>query len=156
MPRRYCSTRGGGDIVAADLRLFKAFKLQADESTLTGESYPVSKKVEPLDEETPLAERVNMLFKGTAVTRGSGEAIVVATGMNTELGEISSLVEQAEEETTPLEKRLDKLGHKLIYVTLVIAAFIAVFGIIGGKEIFLMIETAIALAITTMLKTCRK
>ncbi len=97
-----------------------------------------------------------MLFKGTAVTRGSGEAIVVATGMNTELGEISSLVEQAEEETTPLEKRLDKLGHKLIYVTLVIAAFIAVFGIIGGKEIFLMIETAIALAIATMLKTCRK
>jgi len=140
----------GGDIVTADLRLFKASKLLADESTLTGESLPVSKNAEPLEEEVPLAERINILFKGTAVTRGAGEGIVVSTGMNTELGKISSLVEEAEEEVTPLEKRLDKLGHKLIWVTLVIVVFVALSGIFAGKEIFLMIETAIALAVATI------
>ncbi|MGC9358399.1 MAG: cation-transporting P-type ATPase, partial [Anaerolineae bacterium] len=104
---------GGGDIVTADLRLIEANKLQINESALTGESVPVGKQVEPVEEEVPLAERVNMAFKGTSVTRGSGEGIVVNIGMETELGEISTLVEQAEEETTPLEKRLNQLGHRL-------------------------------------------
>jgi Ca2+-transporting ATPase len=140
----------GGDIVTADLRLIEASKLQADESALTGESVPVSKKVEELEGDVPLAERKNMLFKGTAVTRGSGEGVVTATGMRTELGHISSLVEEAGEERTPLEKRLDQLGHKLIWVTLGIADIVAVTGIISGKEIFLMIETGIALAVATI------
>jgi Ca2+-transporting ATPase len=140
----------GGDIVTADLRLIQASKLQADESTLTGESMPVSKMVEPLEEDVPLAERTNMLFKGTAVTRGSSEGIVVSSGMDTELGKISSLVEEAEEEVTPLEKQLNKLGHKLIWATLAIAAFVAVGGILAGKEMFLMIETSIALAVAAI------
>ncbi|MGM0466904.1 MAG: cation-transporting P-type ATPase, partial [Acidobacteriota bacterium] len=112
----------GGDVVNADIRLFEASKLQADESTLTGESMPVSKGTEAVGEEATLAERKNMLFKGTAVTRGSGEGVVVQTGMETELGQISSLVEEAGEETTLLERQLNKLGHKLIWITLVIAA----------------------------------
>lgn len=140
----------GGDIVTADLRLIEASKLQADESALTGESVPVSKKIEQIEEDVPLAERMNMLFKGTAVTRGSGEGVVTATGMRTELGHISSLVEEAKEERTPLEKRLDQLGHKLIWVTLGIAAIIAVTGIVSGREIILMIETGIALAVATI------
>ncbi len=140
----------GGDIITADLRLIEASKLQADESALTGESMPVSKKTEELDESAPLAERKNMLYKGTAVTRGSGSGVAVATGMKTELGQISSLVEEAEEERTPLEKRLDQLGGKLIWAVLVIAVFVAVSGIIGGKEMFLMIETAIALAVAAV------
>jgi Ca2+-transporting ATPase len=140
----------GGDIVTADLRLIEASKLQADESALTGESLPVSKQVEPVDKETGIAERTNMLFKGTAVTRGSGEGVVVMTGMNTELGQISSLVEEAREEQTPLEKRLDQLGHRLIWATLAIALTIAITGTIAGKGMFLMIETSIALAVAAI------
>ncbi|MEJ2723244.1 MAG: cation-translocating P-type ATPase [Deltaproteobacteria bacterium] len=140
----------GGDIVTADLRIVSASRLQADESVLTGESVPVGKAVDPLAEDTPLAERTNMLFKGTVVTRGSGEAVVVGTGMDTELGEISSLVEKTEDEITPLEKRLNQLGHRLIWLCLIIAALVAVVGIAVGKETFLMIETAIALAVAAI------
>ncbi len=140
----------GGDVVTADLRLLAASKLQANESALTGESVPVSKQVETLEQDVPLAERANMVFKGTAITRGSGEGAVVATGMNTELGQISTLVEEAEEEVTPLERRLQQLGHRLIWVTLGVGAAVAVAGIIGGKEVLLMIETAIALAVASI------
>lgn len=140
----------GGDLVAADLRLIEASKLQVDESSLTGESVPVSKTVESLPAETPLAEQTNMLFKGTAVTRGSGEGVVVATGMDTELGHISQLTATAKEEITPLEKRLDKLGQNLIWVTIGIAILVGVAGILGGKDLLLMIETAIALAVATV------
>lgn len=140
----------GGDVITADLRLVTQSKLQADESILTGESLPVEKGVEPLQEKTSLAERYNMLFKGTALTRGSGEAVVVGTAMHTELGNISSLVDETEDETTPLEERLDQLGHWLIWLSLAIAAFVAVTGIMAGKETFLMIETAIALAVAAI------
>ena len=140
----------GGDIVSADMRLIKASKLQADESVLTGESVPVAKSVEPLADDALLGDRINMVFKGTALTRGSGEAVVTAVGMDTELGQISALVEQAEETVTPLEKRLDQLGRKLVWVTFVTIAIVALTGILRGKEVFLMIETAIALAVASI------
>jgi Ca2+-transporting ATPase len=140
----------GGDVVSADLRVLEASKMQVDESTLTGESVPVSKNSEALEEECSIAERKNILFKGTALTRGSGEGVVVATGTRTELGHISELTASAQEEVTPLEKRLDKLGRSLIWLTLVICAFIAAAGIIGGKDLFVTIETAIALAVAAV------
>ena len=140
----------GGDVITADLRIINASKLQANESALTGESLPVSKKEDVIDEGTVLAERSNMLYKGTALTRGSGLAVVVGTGMDTELGKISSLVESTEDEETPLEERLDKLGYKLIYVTVGIIIAIVISGIISGKEIVLMIETGIALAVAAI------
>jgi len=140
----------GGDVVTADLRLVEASKLQADESALTGESVPVSKATGPLEPETPLAERANMLFKGTAVTRGAGEGVVVATGMDTELGQISSLVEEAEEEVTPLEERLSQLSHRLIGVTVAVGALVTVGGILAGREAVLMMETGIALAVASV------
>ncbi len=140
----------GGDLVPADLRLIEASKLQADESALTGESVPVSKKIEPIPADTPLAERKNMVFKGTALTRGSGEGLVAGTGLHTELGRISSLVEEAKEERTPLEKRLDQLGRRLIGVTLGVAALVIASGIATGKGIHLMVETGIALAVATV------
>jgi Ca2+-transporting ATPase len=140
----------GGDVITADLRLIEASKLQANESALTGESVPVGKGVEPLEGEVPLAERSNMAFKGTAVTRGAGEGVVVHTGMETELGHISSLVEEAEEEVTPLEKRLDQLGQRLVWVTLAIGVVVAAAGIAAGRDILLMIETAIALAVASI------
>jgi len=139
-----------GDLIAADLRILTASKLQTDESALTGESLPVSKRDDALSAETPLAERTNLLFKGTTITRGSGEAVVVATGMSTELGKISALLESAEQEATPLERRLDRLGRMLLWVTLVIAAAIAGLGILSGKDLFLMIETSIALAVAAI------
>jgi Ca2+-transporting ATPase len=139
-----------GDILTADVRLLSASRLQADESPLTGESLPVDKGVDPAAPDAPLAERASMLFKGTAVTRGAGEGAVVATGMATELGHISALVEQAEPETTPLEKRLDRLGRRLIGLTLVIAAVVAVAIIASGRELYLAVEIAIALAVATI------
>ncbi len=140
----------GGDVVTADMRLFEASKLQANESALTGESEPVSKQTEPVEEDQPLAERENMLFKGTAVTRGSGAGVVVFTGMETELGQISELVAEAEEEHTPLEKRLDQLSAQLVWVTLGIIVIVAITGILRGREFLLMIETAIALAVAAV------
>ncbi len=139
-----------GDIITADLRILESSKLQADESPLTGESVPVTKQKEKLSEKTELAERNNMLYKGTSLTRGSGKAVVITTGMKTELGNISTLVEEAEEETTPIEKKLDKLGNKLIWVTIGITAVVALIGIIRGKDIFLMVESAIALAVAAI------
>jgi len=140
----------GGDVVTADLRLIEASRLQVNESALTGESVPVGKEVEPVTEDAPLAERSSMVFKGTAVTRGAGEGVVVATGMQTELGRISSLVEEAEQEATPLEKRLEQLGRRLIWVTLGIAALVIVAGIVAGKEVLLMVEAGIALAVASV------
>ena len=140
----------GGDIVTADLRVINASKLQADESVLTGESLPVSKSDDTFAERSPLAERFNMLFKGTALTRGSGEAVVVATGMQTEIGRISSLVEKTVDEETPLEKRLNQLGNWLIWVSLGTAALVTATGIMAGRDLVLMIETGIALAVASI------
>jgi len=140
-----------GDIVTADLRLLEANKLQADESSLTGESMPISKSAAAMkDEQLPLAERRNMLFKGTALTRGSGAGIVVATGMDTALGQVSELVEEAEKETTPIERRMNTLGNRLIWVTVGIAALVSLVGIWRHKDILLMIETGIALAVAAI------
>lgn len=140
----------GGDIVTADLRIFESSRLQTDESVLTGESLPISKQTDPLPAETVLADRKNMLYKGTAITRGSGKAVVVETGMETELGAISELVQSAGDEKTPLEERLNKLGNKLIWVTLAIALLVTIAGIHSGREVIFMIQTGVALAVATI------
>ncbi len=140
-----------GDMIAADLRLVEANALQCDEAALTGESVAADKTVEALpDQDTPLGERRNMVYKGTAVTQGSGSGVVVAVGMQTELGHISSLVEEAEQSATPLEKRLDVLGRRLVWLTLGVAVIVAGTGLIAGKELLIMLETAIALAIAAV------
>ena len=140
----------GGDVVTADVRLLEASKLQVDESALTGESVPVDKQVEPVPEDTPLAERTSMLYKGTALTRGSGIGVVVGTGMHTELGEISTLVATAESEATPLEERLAELGRKLIGVTMLVIVGVTLSGVLSGKAWVLMIETGLALAVAAI------
>lgn len=140
----------GGDVVAADMRLVDASRLQANESTLTGESVPVGKRAEVLPDSTPLPERKNMLFRGTSITRGAAVAVVVATAKATELGHISDLVEGAEQETTPLEQRLSSLGQALVWVTLTLAVAIGGVSIMSGTEIMLAIETAIALAVASV------
>jgi len=140
----------GGDIASADMRLIEAAKARVNESALTGESVPVGKRTEPLDRDTQLPDRQNMIFKGTPLTAGSCKAVVTATGMATELGRISALVEEAQEEITPLEKRLESLGRKLLWLTLGILVVVAAVGIARGQDIFLMIETAVALAVAAI------
>lgn len=139
-----------GDIVSADLRLLSLSHLCCDESLLTGESAPVTKNVDSLPDETPLAERTNMAFSGTAVTQGLGEGIVVATGMQTQLGHISSLAQQAGEEASPLEKRLDRLGQKLVWLTLALAAATSLAGMAWGHSVADMLKTGVALAVAAI------
>ncbi len=143
-------TLQSGDMVPADLRVVESSKLQADEAALTGESIPVSKTTEAVEEDIPLAERENMLYKGTYLTRGTAEGVVVSTGTETELGQISESIEEAEEETTPLERKLNTLGQKLIPLLVVVAGIVGLAGWIRGMDLYLMIETAIALAIATV------
>jgi len=140
----------GGDIVTADIRLTEASRLRADESALTGESVPVNKGIDPLVEDAVLADRTNLLFKGTAISGGTGEGVVVATGMGTELGRISELTEEATEDVSPLEKRLNRLGRSLVWITTAIAAAVVVIGIFTGRDVFTVVETAIALAVAAI------
>jgi len=139
-----------GDTVSADMRLFEAARVEVDESTLTGESLPVSKNTSVAAQEVLLAERRCMLFNGTAITRGSGEAVVVATGMATELGKISEQIQLAEEEQTPLEDRLDQLGRVFIWLTVILSAIVVVIGWKMEKGLLLVIETGIALAVAAI------
>src|SRR5690606_31569724 len=103
-----------GDVVPADLRILVSEGLEHAEAALTGESVPVSKSPEPVAPDTVLAERTSMAYRGTTVSRGQGEALVMHTGPRTELGRLAAMVEQAAPEATPLEKRLDRLARRLL------------------------------------------
>ena len=100
-----------GDAMAADARLIESNALEAAEAALTGESLPVTKNPEPLPLDTPLADRRNMLYSGTHIAAGRGKALVVATGVDTEVGRIARLTESAEEPKTPLELRIGQFGR---------------------------------------------
>ncbi len=139
-----------GDVISADMRLVEASNLAADESTLTGESVAVVKTTQPVAAGARLADRASMLFKGTALTRGSGVGVVTATGLHTELGRVSQLVEEAEPGSSPLEKKLARLSGQLVWATLILTALIAGVGLTTGKDAFLMVEAAIALAVAAI------
>ena len=139
-----------GDAVAADMRLVEASSLAADESTVTGESVAVEKSARAVAPEARLSERHSMLFKGTAVTRGSAVAVVTATGLSTELGRVSRLVEESEPGASPLERKLARLSLQLVWGTLALAAVLIAVGLWTGKEPFLIIETSIALAVAAI------
>lgn len=139
-----------GDVIPADARLIECKSLAVKEAVLTGESNQVEKEIDVLPENTPLAEHLNMVYKGTIAARGSGKAVIVGTGDHTAIGQISSLVQEAEKGTTPLEKKLKKLSEWLIWFTLVLAALISISGYLQGKELMLMIKTGIALAVAAI------
>ncbi|MCX7798901.1 MAG: HAD-IC family P-type ATPase [Fimbriimonadales bacterium] len=117
-----------GDRVPADLRLFEVSGLQIDEAPLTGESVPVAKTLDPLEEGTPLADRSNMAFGGTLVTQGTGKGVVVATGASTELGRISNLIQTATETQTPLTAALEVIGKRIALGILAVALLMLIVG----------------------------
>lgn len=140
-----------GRIIPADLRLTKAVNLKIEESALTGESVPVDKDAEFVGtDEIGIGDRINMAYSSTSVAYGRGEGVVVYTGMNTEIGKIASMLNESEEELTPLQKRLNDLGKVLGIVAVVIV--VAMFGIavFQGRDIIEMFITAIALAVAAI------
>ena len=139
-----------GDMIAADARLIAVESLTVKESALTGESVPIAKQIQALAENTPIGDRTNMIFRGTMVVAGRGKAIVTSTGKYTQLGIIQQMGVEAHKERAPLEKKLNQLSIWLIWLTLLFAGLIVVTGYIRGKNLFLMIETGVALAVAAI------
>lgn len=140
-----------GDKVPADARLLEAFNLKADEASLTGESVPISKLTDALDDPAlAIGDRKNLIYSGTTVTYGRGTALVVVTGMRTEFGKISGLLATLEEPKTPLQHNLDRLGRVLAVAALVIVALVVVLGLIRGAALLDMLIFGIALAVAVV------
>ena len=140
-----------GDLVPADCRLLSAASLQVDESALTGESVPVLKDAGvQIADIAPLGDRVNMAYAGCAVSYGRGRALVVETGMRTEMGKIAALLENEGETVTPLQRKLAQLGKYLGILALVICAVIFVVGLLDGLDPLDMFMTAVSLAVAAI------
>mgnify|MGYP001623045549 FL=1 len=140
-----------GDLVPADARLLEAAGLQADESALTGESAPVSKGVlSALPEDTPLAERANLVMASTVLTRGRAAAVVIATGMDTEVGRIAGLLLDQEEGETPLQKKMAEISRALSFVCLCVCAVMFGVGLLQGRGMLDMFLTAVSLAVAAI------
>ncbi|MEB3358790.1 MAG: HAD-IC family P-type ATPase [Synechococcales bacterium] len=139
-----------GQPVAADVRLLAADNLSIDESALTGESVPVTKRIKTLEGDVPLAERVNMAFKGTFVTSGSGRGVVVTTGRFTEVGQIQTMVGEAEGTDTPLQAQLDEVGSQLVMLGGGICAGVFGLGLLRGYGLLPMLKTSISLAVASV------
>lgn len=114
-----------GDAVPADARIIEEHSLETNESALTGESKSASKSVDELEEDTPVADRNNMVFMNTNVVKGRGKAVVVDTGMNTQVGNIASQLSQADDKKTPFQKEVDELGKKIGYGVMAVIGVVA-------------------------------
>ncbi|OFY67638.1 MAG: calcium-translocating P-type ATPase, PMCA-type [Bacteroidetes bacterium RBG_13_43_22] len=140
-----------GAVIPADLRLIEAVNLKIQESALTGESVPVDKQTDPLTgDDIALGDRINMAFSSGMVTYGRGRGIVVTTGMQTEVGKIADMIQQAEDTGTPMSHRLEKLGKVLGTAALIICAVIFIVGILYGNSVLSMFMTAVSLAVAAI------
>jgi Ca2+-transporting ATPase len=140
-----------GNIVPADLRLFEAQRLKVDEAALTGESHAVDKHTQALHEQNlPLGDRRNMAYKGTIVTYGRGQGVVVATGMQTEFGRVAELLHEGADVQTPLQKRLARFGRVIAASVIGLCAAMFSIGVLRGQPVMLMLLTAISLAVAAI------
>lgn len=141
-----------GRFIPADLRLLESANLQIEESALTGESVPSSKDADDLHEDpkTPIGDKSNMAFMSTLVTYGRGEGVVVATAMETEIGTIAKILDEDNDELTPLQKRLEELGKVLGYLCIGICVLIFGIALLQGRDLFEMFLTAISLAVAAI------
>lgn len=140
-----------GDIIPADLKLLESSNLKVDESSLTGESVPVEKDYNiKLTENTVLGDRLNMCFNGTIVTYGRGKGVVVETGYNTEIGLIASKLQVTEDESTPLQIKLNQLGKVLGSLTIIICILVFLIGKLQSRDTLEMLLTSISLAVAAI------
>ncbi|MDD4182807.1 MAG: calcium-transporting P-type ATPase, PMR1-type [Candidatus Omnitrophica bacterium] len=141
-----------GDNVPADSRVvWHTSNFSVAEASLTGESTPVAKTLHALKEkEIPLADRANMIYMGTSVTSGKARALITETGMRTELGKIATMVQAIEQETTPLQKKLETFGKWIVYLCFALVALVFILGILRGGKILDMFLTAVSLAVAAI------
>ena len=140
-----------GDYIPADLRIIEAVNLKSQEASLTGESVPVEKNADKIDDsEIGIGDRLNMLFSSSLVTYGRGKGIVVETGMTTEVGKIAGMINSTEKQETPLQQKLNALGKTLGIVAIAICVLIFIIGLVQGKEPIHMFMTAVSLAVAAI------
>ena len=141
-----------GERVPADIRIIESYGLAVDESTLTGESIPIEKdSLKVLSEDTPITDHSNMVYNGTLITRGRGRGIVVEIGMHTELGKIIGITQEIEETPTILQKTMDELSIKLVWIAIFFSISIPILGVVIANEpLDLMIVTGLSLAFATI------
>ena len=140
-----------GDQVPADARILECSRLQADESAMTGESLPVEKQAtDALPPDTPLGDQVNMLISGTLITAGRGRALIVATGMETQMGHIAGLLLDSGEGDTPLQRRMGEISKSLSFLCLAVCAVMFGVGLFQGKDLLDMFLTAVSLAVAAI------
>jgi Ca2+-transporting ATPase len=135
-----------GDFVPADLRILECSNLEVNEAMLTGESVPVAKQSMPLAPQTPLAERSNLLYMGTLVTRGRAKALVVATGQSTQIGALQDLLHQGEEPPTPLQMRVSQLGKHFVAGAMIAGGIVLAAGLLRGMPPVQLLLSAVTLA----------
>ena len=140
-----------GDIVPADIRITESVNMSIQESSMTGESVPVEKSPETIEEtDVPLGDRKNMAFSSGVVTFGRGKGIVVGTGMNTEIGKIANMLNRDSDTQTPMQVRLEKLGKVIGIASVLICVVIFIIGVLYGRDIVGMFMVAVSLAVAAI------
>ncbi len=138
-----------GAKVPADARLLETVNLNVNEAALTGESEAVSKTIEPVDEEAEVADRTNLVYGATSVTRGRGTAVVIATGHDTEIGQIATMIEETEKGESPLRQQLVSLGRKFVILAVSMSALVFAIGMLRGFELAEIFMLALAMAVSS-------
>lgn len=140
-----------GDRIPADARLIKTNQFEVEEASLTGETIPSKKNSQlVVGDDTPIGDRNNMVFMGTSVTRGRAHALVIATGMSTEMGKIATMMQQNQVEPTPLQIRLEELSKTIVFGCLTVSGIVFLTGILKGQGVLNMIRTSASLAVAAI------